>query len=304
MLAAASKNFFLYVSRSKTLNKAAKKWGLKLGASQVVAGDSIERMVGTVKELNKQGLVCTLDHLGEFVSSREEAMEATTSNIRTLEVMATENLNSQLSVKLTQLGLDIDHQFCVKNMRQILDTAKRHHQFVTIDMEDYAHCQMTLDILRELHETYDHVGTVIQAYLFRSEQDVKDLKGIPLRLVKGAYKESPNVAFQNKKDIDENYLKLIQMYLVSGSYTAIATHDHQIIAKVKQFVKENHISRDQFEFQMLYGFRADMQLSLIKEGYKMRVYVPYGRDWFAYYMRRLAERPQNVSFALKGLFSK
>lgn len=303
MLAAASKNFFLYVSRSKTLNKAAKKWGLKLGASQVVAGDSIERMVGTVKELNKQGLVCTLDHLGEFVSSREEAMEATTSNIRTLEVMATENLNSQLSVKLTQLGLDIDHQFCVKNMRQILDTAKRHHQFVTIDMEDYAHCQMTLDILRELHETYDHVGTVIQAYLFRSEQDVKDLKGIPLRLVKGAYKESPNVAFQNKKDIDENYLKLIQMYLVSGSYTAIATHDHQIIAKVKQFVKENHISRDQFEFQMLYGFRADMQLSLIKEGYKMRVYVPYGRDWFAYYMRRLAERPQNVSFALKGLFS-
>lgn len=304
MLAAASKNFFLYVSRSKTLNKAAKKWGLKLGASQVVAGDSIERMVGKVKELNKQGLVCTLDHLGEFVSSREEAMEATTSNIRTLEVMATENLNSQLSVKLTQLGLDIDHQFCVKNMRQILDTAKRHHQFVTIDMEDYAHCQMTLDILRELHETYDHVGTVIQAYLFRSEQDVKDLKGIPLRLVKGAYKESPNVAFQNKKDIDENYLKLIQMYLVSGSYTAIATHDHHIIAKVKQFVKENHISRDQFEFQMLYGFRADMQLSLIKEGYKMRVYVPYGRDWFAYYMRRLAERPQNVSFALKGLFSK
>jgi len=304
MLAAVSKNFFLYVSRNKTLNKAAKKWGLKLGASQVVAGDSMERMVETVKELNKKGLVCTLDHLGEFVSSREEAVEATESNIRTLEAMAAENLNSQLSVKLTQLGIDIDRPFCVKNMHRILDTAKKYHQFVTIDMEDYVHCEITLDILRELRETHDHVGTVIQAYLFRSEQDVKDLKGIPLRLVKGAYKESANVAFQNKKDIDENYLRLIQFYLLSGSYTAVATHDHRIIARVKQFVKENHISRDQFEFQMLYGFRKEMQQSLVKEGYKMRVYVPYGNDWFAYYMRRLAERPQNVSFALRGLFSK
>ncbi|MCQ6276494.1 proline dehydrogenase [Bacillus sp. V3B] len=304
MLASVSKSFFLYVSRSKPLNKAAKKWGLKLGASQVVAGDSIERMVETVKELNRKGLVCTLDHLGEFVSNREEAIEATESIVRTLEIMAAENLNSQLSVKLTKLGVDIDRRFCVKNMHRILDTAKKYRQFVTIDMEDYIHCQMTLDILRELQERYDHVGTVIQAYLFRSEQDVKDLKGTSLRLVKGAYKEPSNVAFQNKKDIDENYLKLINFYLLSGSYTAIATHDHHIIDQVKQFVKENQISRDQFEFQMLYGFRRELQQKLVKEGYKMRVYVPYGDDWFAYYMRRLAERPQNVTFALRGLFSK
>jgi proline dehydrogenase len=304
MLASVSRTFFLYVSRNKVLNKAAKKWGLKLGAAQVVAGDSIEKMVEKVKELNQKGLVCTLDHLGEFVASREEAMEATKSIVKTLEVMAAENLNSQLSVKLTQLGIDIDRHFCVENMHRILETAKKHQQFVTIDMEDYVHCQITLDILRELREKHDHVGTVIQAYLFRSEQDVKALKGTPLRLVKGAYRESPNVAFQIKKDIDENYLKLIKYYLLSGSYTAIATHDHYIVAQVKQFVYENNISRDQFEFQMLYGFRKEMQQRLVNEGYKMRVYVPYGNDWFAYYMRRLAERPQNVSFALRGLFSK
>lgn len=304
MLASVSKNFFLYVSRNKILNKAAKKWGLKLGASQVVAGDSIEKMVEKVKELNQKGLVCTLDHLGEFVTSKEEALEATESIVKTLEVMAAENLNGQLSVKLTKLGIDIDRPFCVKNMHRILEIAKSHHQFVTIDMEDYVHCQITLDILQELREKHDHVGTVIQAYLFRSEQDVKALKGIPLRLVKGAYRESPHVAFQTKKDIDENYLKLIKYYLLSGSYTAIATHDHYIIAQVKQFVYENNISRDQFEFQMLYGFRKEMQQRLVTEEYKMRVYVPYGNDWFAYYMRRLAERPQNVSFALRGLFSK
>jgi len=303
MFAKASKDFFLRVSKNKVLNRAAKRWGLRLGAAQVVAGDSIETMIGKVRELNEKGLVCTLDHLGEFVSSREEAIEATDHNVKTLEAIAKEELNSHLSVKLTQLGLDIDRNFCVQNIIRILNKAKNHQIFVRIDMEDYSHCQVTLDILRELRKNYDHVGTVIQAYLFQAEQDVRNLKGIPLRLVKGAYKESPKVAFQNKKDIDENYFKLIKIHLLSGTHTAIATHDHQIIAKVKQFVREHQIPRNQFEFQMLYGFRVDMQQSLVNEGYKMRVYVPYGSDWFAYYMRRLAERPQNISFALKGLFS-
>ena len=175
---------------------------------------------------------------------------------------------------------------------------------VRIDMEDYAHCQMTLDILRELRETFDNVGTVIQAYLFRAEQDVKELKGIPLRLVKGAHQESPTAAFQDKAQIDENYMRIIEEHLLSGTYTAIASHDHHIIAKVKEFAHKNNIPRTQFEFQMLYGFRTDMQLSLAKEGYTMRVYVPFGNDWFGYFMRRLAERPQNVAFALKGFFSK
>ncbi|MBT2259198.1 proline dehydrogenase family protein [Priestia megaterium] len=304
MLAEVSKNVFLHASQNKVLNKAAKKWGLRFGAAQVVAGDTIESAIKKVQELNEKGLICTLDHLGEFVSSREEAIEATQYNVRTLEAMGRAGVNSNLSVKMTQLGLDIDPSFCMENMRRILETATKYNNFVRIDMEDHAHCQITLDILRELRQTYDNVGTVIQAYLFRAEQDVKELKGIPLRLVKGAYQESPSVAYQEKEEVDKNYMRIIEEHLLSGSYTAIASHDHHIIAKVKEFAQKHHIPRDQFEFQMLYGFRTDMQLSLAKEGYTMRVYIPFGNDWFGYFMRRLAERPQNVAFALKGFFSK
>jgi proline dehydrogenase len=304
MIETISKNVFMKVSQSKVLNKAAKKWGLQFGASQVVAGVTVESVIQKVRELNQKGLICTVDHLGEFVSSRDEALEATEFNVNTLESIAKATANSTLSVKMTQLGLDIDRDFCVGNMRRILQTAKDCNNFVRIDMEDHAHCEITLDILRELRETYDNVGTVIQAYLFRAEQDVKDLKGIPLRLVKGAYKESPDVAYQDKKDVDSNYLKIIKEHLQSGSYTAIASHDHNIIDKVKRFTALHQIPKSQFEFQMLYGFRTDMQLNLAKEGYTMRVYIPFGNDWFGYFMRRLAERPQNVGFALKGLFSK
>ncbi|MEK4146010.1 proline dehydrogenase [Robertmurraya sp. FSL W8-0741] len=306
MFSTISKNFFLYVSQHKGLNKAARKWGLKFGAAQVVAGVTIDHAIQTVKELNDKGILCTLDHLGEFVNSTEEALQATEYNVRTLEAIGKAGVNSHLSVKMTQLGLDIDREFCVKNMCQILDAAKRTNNFVRIDMEDYAHCQITLDILRELREVYgfDNVGTVIQAYLYRAHNDVKDLKGISLRLVKGAYKEEPAVAYQDKKEIDENYMKIIKEHLQSGSYTAIASHDHRIIAKVKKFAEDNDIPRTQFEFQMLYGFREELQESLMKEGYKMRVYVPFGDDWFGYFMRRLAERPQNVGFALRGFFSK
>jgi proline dehydrogenase len=306
MLAEVSKNVFLHVSQNRVLNKAAKKWGLKFGASQVVAGDTIESAIRKVNQLNQKGLVCTLDHLGEFVSSREEAVEATQYNVRTLEAMGESGVKCNLSVKMTQLGLDIDSNFCLENMRRILETAKKYNNFVRIDMEDYAHCQITLDILKELRQIYgyDNVGTVIQAYLFRAEQDVKDLKGISLRLVKGAYQESPTVAYQEKTEIDNNYMRIIEEHLLRGSYTAIASHDHNIIEKVKEFAEKHHINRNQFEFQMLYGFRTDMQLSLAKEGYKMRVYVPFGNDWFGYFMRRMAERPQNVAFALKGFFSK
>ncbi|RBW67426.1 proline dehydrogenase family protein [Bacillus taeanensis] len=304
MLDVVSKKVFLYAAQNKALNKAAKKWGLKFGASQVVAGDTIESAIKKVHELNEKGLSCTLDHLGEFVSSKQEAIEATEYNVKTLESIAEYEVNSNLSVKMTQLGLDIDRDFCFENMCRILETAKRTNNFVRIDMEDHARCQMTLDILRELRETYDNVGTVIQSYLYRAEQDVRSLNGISLRLVKGAYKESSAVAYQVKQDVDENYMNIIKLHLLSGSYTAVASHDHNIIAKVKEFVKEHHIPRDQFEFQMLYGFRTDMQQSLVQEGYKMRVYIPFGNDWYGYFMRRLAERPQNVSFALRGLFSK
>ncbi|MBA4535949.1 proline dehydrogenase [Bacillus aquiflavi] len=304
MIETISKNFFLRISESKFLNKAARKWGLKFGAGQVVAGETIDSAIKKVRELNDKGLVCTLDHLGEFVSSKEEASEATQYCIDTLDAIAKSGVECNLSVKMTQLGLDIDKDFCLNNMKKIVSTAKKYDNFVRIDMEDSPRCQVTMDILKELRKEYDNVGTVIQAYLFRSQKDVEDLAGVPLRLVKGAYKEPAEVAFQEKQEVDKNYLKIIQTHLLSGSYTAIASHDHRIIEKVKEFVESENISHDQFEFQMLYGFRNELQLSLVKEGYKVRVYVPYGDDWFGYFMRRLAERPQNVSFAFKGFFSK
>ncbi|WP_245983670.1 proline dehydrogenase family protein [Ammoniphilus oxalaticus] len=284
----------------------AKRWGLRFGAHRVVAGQTIEEAIATVKKLNEQGLVCTLDHLGEFIFSEEEAQQATDDCIRTLEAMAASEVDCNLSLKLTQLGLDISEQLCMNNMTKILEMASKHHNFVRIDMEDYAHNQMTLELLRELRIKYRNVGTAIQAYLYKSEQDVRALgrDRVNLRLVKGAYKESPKVAFPNKADVDENFKKLIALQLKSGVYTAIATHDDQIIAYVKELEKQFGYSRDQFEFQMLYGIRTQTQLMLAKEGYTMRVYVPFGNDWYGYFMRRLAERPANVAFVLKGLIKK
>ncbi|ARK31834.1 Proline dehydrogenase 1 [Halalkalibacter krulwichiae] len=299
-----SRSFFLSLSKNKVLNIGAKKWGLGLGASQVVAGTTIESMIKTVSQLNNEGLLCTVDHLGEFVLSKEEARYATKKCIETLEAIATSGVNCQLSVKLTQLGLDIDDQFCLENMKEIMKVAKKFHNFVQIDMEDYSRKKATLEILAALRESYDNVGTVIQAYLYDAEDDVEMLKGMPLRLVKGAYKEQEVVAFQDKARIDNQYLRIIKKHLMNGSYTAIGSHDHVIIDKVIEFANQNGIPRTQFEFQMLYGFRTDLQKDLVDKGYTMRVYVPFGEDWYGYFMRRLAERPQNVTFALKGLLSK
>lgn len=295
------RNFFLFLSKNKTLNKSAKKWGLKLGAKQVIPGVTIESAIEEVEKLNVQGLACTVDHLGEFVFNREEAIESADYCVRTLEAIANSGVNCNLSLKLTQLGLDIDRNLCRDNMKRILATAEKHNIFVRIDMEDYSHLDATLDILSELRREYTNVGTVIQAYLYRAERDVNDLKGVSLRLVKGAYKESPAVAIQDKEKVDENYLAIIKQHLLSGSYTAIASHDHNIIDKVKKFAEENNIPKTQFEFQMLYNFRTDLQLSIAKEGYTVRIYVPFGNDWYGYFMRRLAERPQNVAFAARGL---
>ncbi|MED0677469.1 proline dehydrogenase [Aneurinibacillus thermoaerophilus] len=300
----AMKNFFLFLSQNKPLNQAAKKWGLRFGASRFVAGETIREAINKVRDLNNKGLVCTLDHLGEFVFSREEAIEAADYCVKTLEAIHEAGVDSNLSLKLTQIGLDIDLDLCRRNMHRILYTAKKYGNFVRIDMEDYGHCQQTLDLLKELRQEYDNVGTVIQAYLYRTEKDIEDLKGVSLRLVKGAYKESPEVAYPDKKDVDENYKKIIKKHLLNGSYTAIASHDDQIISYTKQLVKEYNIPRDQFEFQMLYGIRTQSQIELAREGYKMRVYVPYGNDWYGYFMRRLAERPANVAFVLKGMVSK
>jgi proline dehydrogenase len=226
--------------------------------------------------------------------------------LEAIEAISREKLNSQLSLKMTSMGLDISDELVMRNMRRILDAAKQRGVFVTIDMEDYSRCQKTLDIFKTLKKEYDNVGTVLQAYLYRTEQDIEDLKPYRpnLRLVKVAYKEPPEVAFPDKKDVDENFKKIIKMHLLNGNYTAVATHDDAIIEYTKQLVKEYNIPNSQFEFQMLYGIRPERQVQLAREGYTMRVYVPYGTDWYGYFMRRLAERPANVAFVLKGILRK
>ncbi|GMB09058.1 L-proline dehydrogenase [Thermolongibacillus altinsuensis] len=300
------RDFFLFLSKNKTLTKLAKKYGLRFGASRFVAGETIEQAVDVIKELNRKGLAVTIDYLGEFVDNEQEANEMANHSIEAIQAIGREKLNSQLSLKMTSMGLDISDDLVMKNMRRILDEAKKYGVFVTIDMEDYSRCQKTLDIFKQLKKEYDNVGTVLQAYLYRTEKDIEDLKDYRpnLRLVKGAYKESPEVAFPNKKDVDENFKKIIKMHLLNGNYTAVATHDDAIIEYTKQLVKEHNIPNDQFEFQMLYGIRPERQEQLAKEGYTMRVYVPYGTDWYGYFMRRLAERPANVAFVLKGMLKK
>ncbi|KQX48280.1 proline dehydrogenase family protein [Paenibacillus sp. Root444D2] len=298
------KNMFQSLGKSRTANRLAKKYGLRFGAARFVAGETIQQSIEVVRGLNQDGRIATLDHLGEFVFSEEEALESAAMCIQTLEAIASSGVKSNLSLKMTSLGLDISRELCVNNMKRILDCARQHGNFVRIDMEDYAHCQISLDIYRELRQEYDNVGIVIQAYLFRTMQDIDDLHalGANLRLVKGAYKESPEVAFPEKSAVDENYKKIIQKHLLNGHYTAIASHDEAIIHFTKEFVRSNLISIEQFEFQMLYGICEDLQKQLVKEGYRVRVYVPYGVDWFGYFMRRLAERPANVWFVLKNMF--
>ncbi|GAA4727157.1 proline dehydrogenase family protein [Brevibacillus fulvus] len=301
------RNFFLFLSKNRTLNRSAKRWGLRFGANRFVAGMTIPDAIQTVRDLNQKGLVCTLDHLGEFVFSEQEANEAADYCIKTVEAIHASGVQSNLSVKLTQLGLDISRDLCVANMRRILDTAKKcGNMFVRIDMEDYAHNGVTMEILHELLNDYDNVGTVIQAYLFKAADDIESVKQhrVNLRLVKGAYKESAEVAFPNKADVDDNYKKIIKQHLLNGNYAAVATHDDNIIEYVKELEKQYQIPRTQFEFQMLYGIRSQSQIDLAKEGYKVRVYVPYGDDWYGYFMRRLAERPANVAFILKGFFTR
>ncbi|CAH1219897.1 Proline dehydrogenase 2 [Paenibacillus allorhizoplanae] len=298
------RNMFQSLGKSRAANRLAKKYGLRFGAARFVAGETIQQSINAVRGLNQDGRVATLDHLGEFVFSEEEALESAAMCIQTLDAIAESGVRSNLSLKMTSLGLDISRELCVSSMKRILDRARMHGNFVRIDMEDYAHCQVSLDIYRELRQEYDNVGIVIQAYLFRTLKDIDDLHelGANLRLVKGAYKESPEVAFPEKSAVDENYKVIIQKHLLNGHYTAVASHDEAIINFTKQFVSENNIGKDQFEFQMLYGICEDLQKQLVKEGYRVRIYVPYGVDWFGYFMRRLAERPANVWFVLKNMF--
>lgn len=299
------RDFFIGLSENQLLNTAAKKYGLQLGAQQVVAGTNIPEMMESVRELNEAGISCTIDNLGEFVFEKSEAIQAKEQILAVVDAIREQQADAHISLKPSQLGLDIDYDFCKQQVKEIVDKASKENIFVNMDMENYPRLEPTLRLLDDLKESgYTNVGTVLQAYFHRALDDTKKYDDTRIRLVKGAYKESPDVAYQDKQAIDANYIQIIEEHLLNGTFTSIATHDDKIIDHVKHFVKAHNISLDQFEFQMLYGFRKDLQLQLAKEGYRFCVYVPFGADWYGYFMRRLAERPQNINLMLKQVFTK
>ncbi|MGD6943209.1 proline dehydrogenase family protein [Cytobacillus gottheilii] len=298
------KDVFIGLSQNQFLNNTAKKYGLKLGAQSVVAGTNLTEAIKSIKELNAKGISCTVDNLGEFVFEKSEATEAKNQILEVIEAIHEHQADAHISLKPSQLGLDIDYSFCLENLREIAARAYQYGIFINIDMEDYNRLQPSFDMLDELSKEYDNLGTVIQAYFFRADDDIEKYKNYRLRIVKGAYKEPEDVAFQTKEEIDKHYIQLIEWHLLNGKFTSIATHDHRVINHVKQFVKEHQISNDKFEFQMLYGFRKEMQLELASEGYNFCTYVPFGHDWYGYFMRRLAERPQNLNLVAKQVFTK
>ncbi|MBZ5200805.1 proline dehydrogenase family protein [Planomicrobium chinense] len=298
------KDVFIGLSQNQFLTSAAKKYGLKLGAQTVVAGTNIEQTIDSIRELNAQGISCTVDNLGEFVFEKEEALKAKESILEVIESIHANGVDAHISLKPTQIGLDIDYDFCYENLREIVAAANRYDMHINIDMEDYGHVQPSYDLIETLLKEYDNIGTVIQAYFFRAEDDIKKHKDLRLRIVKGAYKEPAEYAYQTREEIDANFIQLIEYHLLHGKFTSIATHDHNVINHVIEFVKENDIPREKFEFQMLYGFRKDMQLNLARQGYNFCTYVPFGDDWYGYFMRRLAERPQNLNLVVKQVFNK
>lgn len=269
-----------------------------------VAGESLDEAVAAARALNQAGRTVSLDHLGENVSTEEAARRAGDAYIEIFDRIAAEKIDGNVSLKLTQLGLDISTELCRELLGSIVARADALNNFLRIDMEGSAYTARTIALCLEMRARSANVGTVIQAYLFRSEQDVRDLiaAGCRIRLCKGAYREPPEIAFQKKSEVDANFVRLMQILLPSGIYHGIATHDERMIAATADFAAREGIGKDRFEFQMLYGIRADLQRQLLRDGYRVRVYIPYGSDWFPYFMRRLAERPANVLFILRHLF--
>lgn len=297
------RDFILNLSENDFLNENAQKYGLKLGVRHIIAGTNLSEMIESVKYLNKKGIAATIDHLGEFILEESKAIEVKGNILQVIESIHSEQLDAHISVKPSQLGIDIDIDLAYDNLLEIVEKASQYNIFVNIDMEDYERLQVSFNILEELSKSFDNVGTVIQAYYFRAQDDIQKYKDFRLRIVKGAYQESPEVAYQKKLDIDVNFLELIEYHLLNGKFTSIATHDHNIIEHIKGFVKAHNIPKDKFEFQMLYGFRTEMQEELAKE-YNFCTYVPFGKDWYGYFMRRLAERPQNINLVTKQLLTK
>jgi len=299
---------FIALSRNRLLRHFCENSsiGVRL-SSRFIAGMQIDDALRVAEAVNQQGMAVTLDSLGESVTSEAEAHRAADIYHQLLDLIATRKLNANISIKLTQMGLELSPALAESIAGSLAQHAHTTNNFVRIDMEDSSVTQVTLDIVRRVHaqpESRGSVGIVIQAYLFRSQSDVEQLNadGIRVRLCKGAYKEPPEVAFPRKADVDANFIRLGSMLLDSPIYHALATHDEAMVAALTTYARQRGIEPSHYEFQMLYGIKRDLQRRLVQEGYNVRVYVPFGTDWYPYFMRRLAERPANVLFLAKNFF--
>ena len=275
-------------------------------AHRFVPGETLDQAIAAARECNNLGMFASLDYLGENVSTQEDAQRARDAYLEIFDRIANERLYANVSGKLTQLGLDLGVEFCESLVVPIVQRAASYDNFLRVDMEGSVYTQRTVELVKRVRAQNPAIGTVIQSYLYRSQADITDLLayGCRIRLCKGAYKEPAEVALPKKKDVDANFVRLMQMLLTSGFYHGIATHDPAMMAATIRFAAAEQISKDDFEFQMLYGVRTDLQRRLVKDGYRLRIYIPYGRDWFPYFMRRLAERPANVAFFARNLLRR
>ena len=302
-----TRSALIYLSRQEGLKDFAARFSLfKKLTTRFIAGESIDEAVAAIREVNANGCSASFDHLNESVSSIAETEAEVREYLDVLRRIDETEINSNVSIKLTQFGLEIDPELAYRNARRVVEDAARRGNFVRIDMEASNVTQATIDVFKRLRAEFglNDVGIVLQSYLYRTMDDARALLKIParIRLCKGAYNEPPEVAYPDKKDVDDNYVRVMQLLLSSGIYHGIATHDPRMINATLEFAKREGVSKDAFEFQMLYGIRRDLQKQLARDGYGMRVYVPYGKHWYPYFMRRLAERPANIWFVLKNLW--
>lgn len=311
MFDVASKAFFHTLAGSNSLKRMASRIGIRPNgggfARRFIAGETIEEAIVAAREIQASGMLITLDLLGESVATGAEADGATRGYLRVIDQIAASGIERNVSLKLTQLGLTIDRATCVDNLRRILEKADALGFFVRIDMEDSPYTEVTLNIFETLwNQDHRNIGVVIQSALRRSEEDVRRVNalGARVRLVKGAYKEPKIVAFQHKPEVDDAFVRLTEMLLKDGVYPALATHDEKMLEATRSIAARLGIPKDKYEFQMLYGIRRDLQSALVADGYRMRIYTPFGREWFPYFMRRLGERPANVGFVLRGILSE
>ncbi len=303
------RSFFVGLSENRSLRNFAERSAVGRRVSgRFVAGTAIENAVRVTQAVNRSGMSVSIDNLGENVTNPDEARHSAVLYQQILDAISANQLDANISLKLTHMGLDVDEALAREIVSGLVSRAASMNPpgFVRVDMEGSPYTQRTLDFVHELHRMPGHdksVGTVIQAYLKRSESDVEKLlaEGIRIRLCKGAYKEPASIAFESKADVDANYIKLMKILMKSGIYHGLASHDENIIREAQAFATRENIARDSFEFQMLYGIRRDLQQSLVREGWRMRVYVPFGTEWYPYFMRRLGERPANVLFILRNL---